>query len=104
MTDCATWLNGVGIGARYDGSYQGTTFHGSCENMNDIGTWSQTWKDDVRGFIEAQMEAFERNTNGWVFWNFKTENSPEWDMFRLVDAGIFPQPLTDRKFGQICTN
>jgi hypothetical protein len=39
-----------------------------------------------------------------VFWNFKTEGSPEWDAFRLIDNGIFPQPLTDRKFGQICTN
>ena len=39
-----------------------------------------------------------------IFWNFKTEGSPEWDAFRLIDNGIFPQPLTDRKFGQICTN
>jgi glucan 1,3-beta-glucosidase len=38
-----------------------------------------------------------------VFWNFKTEGSPEWDAFRLIDNGIFPQPLTDRKFSQICT-
>ena len=38
-----------------------------------------------------------------VFWNFKTEGSPEWDAFRLIDSGIFPQPLSDRKFSQICT-
>jgi glucan 1,3-beta-glucosidase len=38
-----------------------------------------------------------------VFWNFKTEGSPEWDAFRLIDNGIFPQPLSDRKFSQICT-
>ncbi len=35
--------------------------------------------------------------------NFKTESSPEWDAFRLIDAGIFPQPLTARKFSQICS-
>jgi hypothetical protein len=35
--------------------------------------------------------------------NFKTEASPEWDAFRLIDAGIFPQPLTSRKFGAICS-
>jgi glucan 1,3-beta-glucosidase len=50
------------------------------------------------------MEAFESNTIGWVFWNFKTEASPEWDAFRLIDAGVFPQPLTDRKFSQICSS
>ena len=38
-----------------------------------------------------------------VFWNFKTEGSPEWDAFRLIDSGIFPRPLSDRKFSQICT-
>lgn len=35
---------------------------------------------------------------------WRTEGSPEWDAQRLLDAGIFPQPLTDRKFGQICSN
>jgi aryl-phospho-beta-D-glucosidase BglC (GH1 family) len=39
-----------------------------------------------------------------IFWNFKTEGSPEWDAFALIDNGIFPQPLTSRKFAQICTN
>lgn len=103
MTDCAAALNGYGIGARYDGTYPGSSYVGSCDNVNFIETWSQTFKDDMRGYIEAQLETFERETQGWVFWNFKTEGSPEWDAFRLIDAGIFPQPLTDRKFGAICT-
>lgn len=65
MTDCAAALNGYGKGARYDGTFPGSSYHGSCENMNFIDKWSQTWKDDVRGFIEAQLESFERHTNGW---------------------------------------
>ena len=104
MTDCAAALNGYGIGARYDGTYPGSNYVGSCGSINYIDQWSQTMKDDTRGYIEAQMEAFERNTIGWVFWNFKTEGSPEWDAFRLIDAGVFPQPLTDRKFSQICSS
>lgn len=104
-TDCAAALNGYGIGARYDGTYPGSSYVGSCANINYIDTWDSTFKDDTRGYIEAQMEAFERNTQGWIFWNFKTEGStsPEWDAFALIDAGVFPQPLTDRKFGQICS-
>ncbi len=35
--------------------------------------------------------------------NFKTEASPEWDAFRLIDAGIFPQPLSSRQFSSICS-
>ena len=103
MTDCAAALNGYGIGARYDGTFAGSSYVGSCQDVNFIETWSQQFKDDTRGYIEAQLETFERETQGWVFWNFKTEASPEWDAFRLIDAGIFPQPLTDRKFGAICT-
>ncbi|KAG9873835.1 putative Exo-beta-1,3-glucanase, partial [Aureobasidium melanogenum] len=59
MTDCAAALNGYGIGARYDGTYPGSSYVGSCASINFIDQWSQTLKDDTRGYIEAQMEAFE---------------------------------------------
>jgi len=49
------------------------------------------------------METFESSTNGWIFWNFKTEASAEWDAFRLIDAGVFPQPLNNRQYSAICT-
>lgn len=122
MTDCAAALNGYGKGARYDGTYPESWFVKSCDGVNFMETWSQQFKDDTRGYIEAQMEAFEAKTQGWVssstpyhlvlssnmlrqtFWTWRTEASPEWDAQRLIDAGIFPQPLTDRKFGQICSN
>ena len=35
---------------------------------------------------------------------YKIFRGPEWDAFALIDNGIFPQPLTSRKFAQICTN
>ncbi|KAF2260239.1 exo-1,3-beta-glucanase [Lojkania enalia] len=104
MTDCTRYLNGRGIGARYDGSYPGSSYVGSCNWVNDLSQWSQAYKDDTRGYIEAQMEAFEKLTQGWIWWNFKTESAPEWDAFQLIDAGIFPQPLDSRKFGAVCTN
>ena len=75
----------------------------SCANKNNIAAWDQTMKDDKRGYIEAQLEVYEQYTRGWVFWNFKTEASAEWDLFKLIDAGVFPQPLTARKFNQICS-
>jgi glucan 1,3-beta-glucosidase len=103
MTDCAAALNGYGIGARYDGTYPGSSFHGSCANVNFIETWSQAFKDDMRGYVEAQLDVFELYRQGWIFWNFKTEASPEWDLFRLLDVGVFPQPLEQRRFGRACS-
>jgi glucan 1,3-beta-glucosidase len=60
-------------------------------------------RDDTRGFIEAQMDAFEANVQGWAWWNFKTEAAHEWDLFALLDNGVFPNPVTDRKFGTLCS-
>ncbi|KAI9830008.1 MAG: exo-1,3-beta-glucanase [Phylliscum demangeonii] len=102
MTDCAAALNGYGIGARYEGLFPGSHYVGSCAHINFIETWDQNLRDDTRMFIEAQIATYERYTRGWIFWNFRTEASPEWDLFRLLDAKLFPQPLTERKFGVIC--
>jgi len=101
-TDCAKYLNGYGIGARYDGSYPGSFYVGSCATKSNIAAWDDTQRNDVRQYIEAQLTVFEERTNGWIFWNFKTEGAGEWDAFALIDAGIFPQPLTDRKFPAPC--
>jgi glucan 1,3-beta-glucosidase len=103
-TDCAPALNGYLIGARYDGTYPGSTYVGSCDGKSNIADWDDDMKGDVRGYIEAQLEVFESQTQGWVFWNFKTEGADEWDAFALLDAGLFPQPLTDRKFPGICSS
>ena len=103
MTDCAAALNGYGIGARYDGWYPNSTKLGSCDQINFIDTWSQQLKDDTRKYVETQLDVFEQKTNGWIFWNFKTEASAEWDLFRLLDAGVFPQPLTSREYNTICS-
>lgn len=104
MTDCATYLNGYGAGARYDGTYPGSSYVGSCDWADNIATWPSTYLNDTRGFIEGQMEAFEANSEGWIYWNFKTEQAHEWDMFVLMDNDVFPNPVTDRWFEQICTS
>lgn len=102
-TDCAKYLNGYGIGARYDGTYPNSSVVGSCDGMSSVADWDQYMRGDVRGYIEAQLETFERVSQGWIFWNFKTESADEWSAFALLDAGIFPQPLTDRQYSAICS-
>lgn len=104
MTDCAPALNGYDIGARYDGTYPGSSYVGTCADKSNIANWNETFKGDMRGYIEAQLSTFESHTQGWVFWNFKTESAHEWDAFALLDGGLFPQPLTDYEFRSNCSS
>ncbi|KAG7664605.1 uncharacterized protein J8A68_001830 [[Candida] subhashii] len=101
LTDCAPWLNGVGRGARYEGAYDNSPYIGSCAPLQNISTWPEDYKVNVRRYIEAQLDAFEY-TGGWIFWNWKTENAPEWDLQKLNLNGLFPQPLTDRQYPNQC--
>jgi len=60
MTDCAKYLNGRGVGARYDGSIrQGAPRYGTCAGKTGKGsTFSQEYKDFLRKSWEAQVSAY----------------------------------------------
>jgi len=101
MTDCAQWLNGRGIGARYDGTYNvnGNTCSasGSCSGKysGKVADLGEADKQNIKSFINAQLDAFEKAA-GWIFWTWKTEGAPEWDMQDLLQNGIFPNPVSSR--------
>ncbi|OQV00836.1 hypothetical protein CLAIMM_06281 isoform 2 [Cladophialophora immunda] len=99
MTDCAPAINGYGVGARYDGtysqrnsdgSYSSSAYVGSCANINFIDQWSDYNKTTTTNYIKAQLDLYESQIQGWFFWNFKTEAAAEWDLFRLIDYGVWP--------------
>lgn len=104
QTDCAKWLNGLGTGARYDGTFTGsTTVYGSCETK-DVGTVDGLLgvdKTNLAAYVEAQMDAYEQHS-GWIFWAWKTESAPEWHFQNLTAAGLIPQPLTARTYPGQC--
>ncbi|KAL4939845.1 hypothetical protein BDV06DRAFT_29186 [Aspergillus oleicola] len=103
LTDCTNYLNGRGIGVRYEGTLASNTAVGPCGPRTE-GSVVNLSPDEVvktRRFIEAQLDAFELK-NGWVFWTWKTEGAPGWDMQDLLVNGVFPQPLTDREFPNQC--
>ncbi|KAF2755460.1 glucan 1,3-beta-glucosidase precursor [Pseudovirgaria hyperparasitica] len=103
ITDCAKWLNGLGKGARYDGTLAGSSHVGSCDGKytGTVAGLSNDDKYNIGRFIEAQLDAYEKAT-GWIFWTWKTESAPEWDMQDLLANGLFPQPLTARKYPGQC--
>ena len=98
QTDCARWLNGLGKGARYDGTFPGSSYVGSCDGKftGTVANLSADDKKNLRSYVEAQMDAYEQHT-GWIFWNWKTESAPEWNMQDLIQGGLIPQPFTDRQ-------
>ncbi|KZT27908.1 glycoside hydrolase family 5 protein [Neolentinus lepideus HHB14362 ss-1] len=71
VTDCGKWLNGVGEGARYDGSYPGSTAVGTCDTWTDWPAWDDDMKSAIKQFALASMDALQN----WFFWTWKIGNS-----------------------------
>ena len=100
--DCAKYLNGRGIGARYDGSYPGSTRVGSCNGLTGKGsTFSQIYKDFLRKRWEAQVITFEKG-QGWLQWTWKAEQADEWSYQAGLLNGWIPMNPTDYKYPNIC--
>jgi glucan 1,3-beta-glucosidase len=69
VTDCGLFLNGVGLGTRYEGTYtDGSTWPkvGSCTTWTDWQNYDTTTKAAIRQFSLASMDALQ------VFANFYT--------------------------------
>lgn len=126
-TDCAKWLNGRGLGARWDGSFKpdgpsDPTF-GSCDGMTgDMSTFSDDYKAFMRQYYEAQV-AIGEAIQGWVYWTWKVreayvcgfsdlsfqcviqvENADDWSYQRGLQGGWIPQDPSDRMYPNICSN
>ena len=103
LTDCALYLNNKGAGARYDGTYPGSTYVGDCgaKRNGTVDELSDADKYNIRRYNEAQLDAYSQRT-GWLFWTWKTEGAPEWDLQAQLNGGLFPHPLSNREFPGQC--
>ncbi|KAF7288873.1 Glycoside hydrolase family 5 protein [Mycena indigotica] len=106
MTDCAKYLNGRGIGSRYDGSYEGTsaTRVGSCAGWSgSASTFSASYKTSLRKFWEAQVSSYEK-AEGWIQWTWKTEAgvAEEWSYKSGLANGWIPSDPTNLIYPNIC--
>ncbi|KAF3761513.1 family 5 glycoside hydrolase, partial [Cryphonectria parasitica EP155] len=114
-TDCATYLNNVGWGNRWTGTYNTgnssdplealtprcptTDSSCSCTSANnDPSTYSDDYKQFLLYFAQAQMDSFETGW-GWWYWTWwTTEGSYQWSYKRGLEAGILPAKAYDRNF------
>ena len=104
-TDCAQYLNNVGVGSRWEGtmnlgdpslsdltpSCPAKSSACSCSSASaDPSTYSAEYKQFLQMFAEAQMAAFEAGI-GWFYWTWKTESAVQWSWEKGRAAGILPQ-------------
>ncbi|KAA1468117.1 exo-1-3-beta-glucanase [Dentipellis sp. KUC8613] len=102
MTDCAKYLNGRGIGARYDGSYSGSQKVGSCNGKTgSASSFSSDYKTFLRKTWEAQIVTYEK-ASGWIMWTWKAENADDWSYQAGLNGGWIPRDPTDLKYPDIC--
>jgi len=95
VTDCGLWVNGVGLGTRYEGNYTGGgAAVGSCTPWNDFQSWNTTMKTDIMNFALASMDALQN----WFFWTWKigassvsgVVESPQWSYSLGLQNGWMP--------------
>ena len=109
-TDCAEYLNNVGIGSRWEGTLNMVDTPGggssgsvlsptcptnnnprcSCTNANAATSdYSDGYKQWLKMFAEAQMDSFDYGW-GWFYWTWQTESAPQWSYKDALAAGIMP--------------
>ncbi|KAG8896576.1 hypothetical protein FRB99_008828 [Tulasnella sp. 403] len=71
FNDCGLYVNGVGNGARLEGTFPGysgpTLGAGACTEWNNWQTWDDTRKSQLQSFALASMDALQN----WFFWTWK---------------------------------
>ncbi|THU98415.1 exo-beta-1,3-glucanase [Dendrothele bispora CBS 962.96] len=102
QTDCAKYLNGRGVGSRFDGTFPGSPGVGSCNGLTgSASTFSQSFKTFLRQYWEAQVTTYEQGS-GWIMWTWKTEQADEWSYQAGLANGWIPRDPTQRQFPGIC--
>ena len=65
-----------------------------------VGEWSAALNpgsirgeaDEVKNYVSAQLELYERHCAGWWFWTYKKQRRPDagWCLLDAVEQGVFP--------------
>lgn len=108
-TECALYQNGVGVGSRWNGSFDGgkpvcpvqDKSQCSCTQANvQPESYSAGYKQFLSTFLQAQMDSFGGGSYGWFHWTWKAdgENAPQWTYKRGLDAGFLPKNINDRSW------
>ena len=67
---------------------------------DDYRKWNDKMVEQVRRYVEAQMDVYEASTSGYFMWSFKGPGS--WGFLNGIEKGFIPNPVTARKYGKQC--
>ncbi|KAK4701542.1 glucan 1,3-beta-glucosidase, partial [Phenoliferia sp. Uapishka_3] len=103
INDCGLWLNNVGNGARYDGTYYvpgnvtapAFAAVGTCDQWNDWESWTDATKEGLQAVVRGHMDALRHS----FFWTWKTGYSnimgkianPMWNYQLGLAQGYVPK-------------
>ncbi|KAL0061942.1 hypothetical protein AAF712_011226 [Marasmius tenuissimus] len=105
ITDCAKYLNGRGVGYRWDGTRAQDDMRrfGSCDSYTgSYRGFSDEYKAFLRRYFEAQIDISEA-AQGWVYWPWKAEIADDWSYEKGLEGGWIPQNPSDRMYPNICS-
>ena len=97
------WSAATNICVNPDGS---TTAGTSCSvsgcqcQSADFDDWNDAMIEQVRRFVEAQMDVFESSSSGYFMWAAKGPGG--WGFLNGIEKGVVPNPVTSRKYGGQC--
>ena len=99
------WSALTNICVKSDGSTYGSS---SCDGSGNCATcstdtWTPALVEQVRKYVEAQLDTFEANSNGHFAWNFKAGKNSGWSVYDLMTVKAFPSPITDRQYSPQCS-
>ncbi|WAQ84750.1 hypothetical protein PtA15_5A323 [Puccinia triticina] len=101
-TDCAPLLNGIGRGARYDGTFEGSTRVGDCHPYTGLAShFSEEYKESLGKFFQIQTQVYEHGS-GWFMWTFKAEKADDWSYDAGVKGGWIPKNLDHKLYDVHC--
>ncbi|KAI0748315.1 glycoside hydrolase [Daedaleopsis nitida] len=96
INDCGEFLNGVGLGARFDGTFSASKFPftGSCVPYLNYPDYTDDFKSGMKEFALQSMSALQN----WFFWTWKIGNStvtgiptsPAWSYQLGLQEGWMP--------------
>jgi glucan 1,3-beta-glucosidase len=67
INDCGLYVNAVGKGTRYEGTFDGNARIGDCAPWNDYSTWDQSIKDGLKSLGMSTMDVLGDS----FFWTWK---------------------------------
>ncbi|CEG79476.1 hypothetical protein RMATCC62417_13937 [Rhizopus microsporus] len=104
--DCGKYLNGIGLGARFDGTLDQGDGPATpvcptctCKGVDDWKKFTPEYKTFLLKFMQKQMDAYEAGI-GWFYWTYKTQDhvNPHWDYLLAWEQGFAPKDVNNREY------